>query len=150
MVFFDAHVFDAQMDMFHALVAQKVITDATVLALHDTNLHPKQGGPGSNFIAEAGGWEHQWVERRMANVFQEELGYDVFHLHTSMDEASIPRRHGVTVCQKRRRLLSLGGNAKDDDGTPTTAVMSGAAAADDGAACTGVQPLPKQCFRLLE
>ncbi len=39
LVFFDCHNYEAQMAMFRSLRADGTITDATVLALHDTNLH---------------------------------------------------------------------------------------------------------------
>ena len=173
LVFFDAHTM-AQLDMYHAFVAHGIITDATILALHDTCLHPKQSRHGhAAFIPEAGGYEHQWVERQMVNVFQGELGYDVFHLHTLLlREPSIPYRHGVSVCQKRRRLLSMGPPpvAGSDGGDDTAASGGGGVLLNEGAqgwsgsagddhdnddaaavtVCTGARPLPRRCFRLME
>src|SRR5436305_2721839 len=39
LVFFDCHVYDAQMELFAGLRAAGTITEGTLLALHDTGLH---------------------------------------------------------------------------------------------------------------
>ena len=96
MIFFDCHMFDEQMTAYHNLLECGVITDSTIIALHDTNLH---------YIPNADGYEHQPVERRMVNEFST-LGYDAFYLHTTRDKHSskFPFRHGVTVMNKRQTL----------------------------------------------
>ena len=40
LIFFDCHIYDAQMRLYRNLRRQGLITERTVLALHDTNLHP--------------------------------------------------------------------------------------------------------------
>jgi protein-L-isoaspartate O-methyltransferase len=99
MVFFDCHVYDAQMALFHRLRDQGIITDRTVLALHDTNTHPYQVVPWAYETAD--GWVHQPVERRMLNEFVE-MGYHALCLHTqnAVHSAQFPYRHGVSVLQK--------------------------------------------------
>jgi hypothetical protein len=102
MVFFDCHVYGAQMELYMALRRGGVIEDQTVIALHDTNIHPRQivpwaypvDGPDPGFV-------HQPVERKMVNDFKR-MGYDGICFHTQMcrhDEA-LPFRHGVTIMKK--------------------------------------------------
>lgn len=103
LVFFDCHVFDGQMALFENLRRAGVIHDGTVLALHDTNLHPEKFLWWSEPLDE--GWVHQKIERRMVNALHEQ-GYDAFMLHTDMrrhDEA-FPMRHGLTLMQKFKPL----------------------------------------------
>jgi hypothetical protein len=57
LVFFDAHVYVAQMDAFLRLSRAGIITDETVIGLHDTNLHPTQPAPWAYPVE--GGWVHQ-------------------------------------------------------------------------------------------
>ena len=103
LVFFDCHIYDVQLALFHQLGADGVITETTVLVLHDTNLHPKQFAPWPYKIEE--GWVHQPVERRMVNEFKR-LGYDAFVLDTQMQShgPDLPYRHGVTVMRKFKPL----------------------------------------------
>ena len=100
LVFFDCHDI-VQLHIFCQLRNVGAITDRTVLALHDTNLHyaPYQA-PWSVYVPEKDGYAHQPVERHMANEFKK-VGYNVFHLHTTKDAHSdaFPFRHGITICQ---------------------------------------------------
>lgn len=104
MVFFDCHDM-VQMDIYTAFVENRLITDDTVLALHDTNLHYEPlGMRWGPFVREEDGregWAHQTVEREMVNKFKT-MGYDAFSLHTTADKhhEGFPFRHGITVCQK--------------------------------------------------
>ncbi len=104
LVFYDCHVFEAQMAMHQSLIRQRVITDRTVLALHDTNLHP---GPimDSNAKQVEGGYVHQAVERMMVNVLRNE-GYEALNLHTRPEQhdETLRLRHGLTVLTKNRYL----------------------------------------------
>jgi predicted O-methyltransferase YrrM len=95
MVFFDCNDM-VQMDMYHNLVKEGIITDDTILALHDTNLH---------YINSTEGTVHQPVEREMVNIFKS-LGYDCFCLHTDASKHGVrfPFRHGITVCKKFKPL----------------------------------------------
>jgi predicted O-methyltransferase YrrM len=105
LVFFDAHVYDAQMEMFLRLRRFGLITDATVIALHDTGLHPRRSAPWSYPVADSDGqhgWVHQDVERRMVNSLRRDFGYDAICLHTPLNrnDERLPFRHGVTVMKK--------------------------------------------------
>lgn len=106
LVFFDCHDFAAQMEMYSRLVGHGIVTDATVIALHDTNLHPTQIFNGGYKVE--GGWVHQHVERQMVNVLVEKHGYHAFNLHTKPDrhDVSMPFRHGITILQKFRTLIT--------------------------------------------
>ena len=106
MVFFDCHDYTVQMTMYDRLVAEGVILDSTVIALHDTHVHPtNMCGWGYQILG--GGWVHQKVERDMVNEFVR-LGYHAFSLHTPLDRHndSMPFRHGVTLMQKFTPLLT--------------------------------------------
>jgi predicted O-methyltransferase YrrM len=104
LVFFDCHDYEVQMAVFDRLLKKKLIDDETILALHDTNLHP------AHIIVHAyelpgGGWVHQPAERRMVNEFAAR-GYHAFSLHPKLDKHSkrFPFRHGLTLMQKYRPL----------------------------------------------
>lgn len=99
MIFFDCHDY-VQMAVFDRLVEQGIVTDSTIIALHDTNVHPQQFVPWA-YQVDGGGWVHQKVERDMSNEFVRR-GYSAFHLHTRLDrhDESFPFRHGVTILQK--------------------------------------------------
>lgn len=105
LVFFDAHVLDQQMNMFVKFVNLGLITDDTIIALHDTNLHPKKTAQWSYPIAYNNGdagYVHQEVERKMVNLLRKNFGYDAFCLHTRMarHDDILPTRHGVTLMKK--------------------------------------------------
>jgi predicted O-methyltransferase YrrM len=105
LVFFDCHVYDAQMDLYVRFANRGLITDQTVIALHDTNLHPSKFAPWAYALRDADGvcgYVHQDVERKMVNVLQREFGYDAFCAHTDVrrNDARLPYRHGVTLMKK--------------------------------------------------
>jgi len=105
LVFFDCHVFDAQMGMYVRLVNKGLITDDTIIALHDTNLHPRKSAPWSYPIRDTDGvcgYVHQDVERKMVNTLRKDFGYDVFCAHTDVrrNDERLPFRHGVTLMKK--------------------------------------------------
>lgn len=105
MVFFECHVIDVQMTLYNNLKKMGMITDDTLIVLHDTNLHPKQYWSNHGYKTEEG-WVHQGAEREMANIFVQEHGYHAFSLHTKMNvhDDAFPMRHGVTLLQKFRAL----------------------------------------------
>lgn len=106
LIFFDCHDM-IQIKVYNEFVEKGIITDKTVLALHDTNLHYSPYNIWGPYIEEdGGGYAHQPVEREMTNMFKS-MGYDIFSLHTTKDKHSdqFPFRHGVTVCQKFKKLL---------------------------------------------
>ena len=104
LVFFDCHDYDVQMAMYERLVSHGLITDSTVLALHDTHVWPRSASQfcGVSTIDNGEGFIHQLAERRMVNKFKE-LGYDVLALHTPhsrLQSSGLRARHGVTVCTR--------------------------------------------------
>ena len=42
LIFFDCHMYDEQIAAFNNLNENKIINNKTILALHDTNLHPRK------------------------------------------------------------------------------------------------------------
>lgn len=109
LVFFDCHVYDAQMEMFLRLRRHGLVTDDTVIALHDTGLHPRRSAPWSYPLADTDGqhgWVHQDVERRMVNALRRDFGYDAICLHTDVrrNDERLPFRHGLTVMKKFSEL----------------------------------------------
>jgi hypothetical protein len=106
LIFFDCHMYEEQMQTYHTLLNCGAINDATIIALHDTNLHyQKFLVHECVYTQTVNGYAHQPVERQMVNTFSD-LGYDAFYLHTTQDKHSsqFPFRHGVTVMNKRQRL----------------------------------------------
>lgn len=99
LVFFDCHVYEPSITCYNNLLASGIITDKTVLTLHDTNLYPRSGEPTER------GYIHQPVERALVNYFSD-LGYNIFNLHTeaNVHNNELPYRHGVSVAQKFYRL----------------------------------------------
>ena len=103
MIFFDAHVYDEQIEFFNRLQALGLVADNVVIALHDTGLHPKKVVDWAYWISEEGGWCHQPVERRMVGYFKS-IGFDAICFHTQLDEVSIKFRHGVTLMKRFKPL----------------------------------------------
>jgi hypothetical protein len=103
LVFFDCHAYAAQMEVHRRLSQSGIITDRTVLVLHDNNLLP------SRFVASypvEDGWRHIEVEPRMVNEFKK-MGYDIFCLHTEMSVHSeeLPYRWGLTIARRFKPLV---------------------------------------------
>lgn len=103
LIFFDAHAYVPQMNLLMRLRSAGLVTDETVLALHDTQLHPTKTCEWAYPVEE--GWVHQDVERRMVNDLRR-MGYDAFALHTDLDrlDPGMPVRHGLTIMRKFRPL----------------------------------------------
>lgn len=103
MIFFDAHAYVPQLDLLMRLRNAGMVSDETVLALHDTNLHPTKTCTWAYPVEE--GWVHQDVERRMVNDLRR-MGYEGFALHTNLAAhgEALPFRHGVTIMRKFRHL----------------------------------------------
>lgn len=104
LVFFDCHDL-CQIDIYQKLVQEGLITDETVLALHDTNLHYIPYQHAGYYLDKVNGYVHQSVERIMVNMFKSE-GYDVVSLRTGRHKHSdaFPHRHGLSICQKFKYL----------------------------------------------
>lgn len=110
LLFFDCHNYNVQMEMYRRLLRERVISADTVIALHDTNLHPRQVVPWACPIED--GWMHVSDERLMVNDFKRS-GYDVFCFHTQMAVHSkdLPYRHGLTIA-RRFKTLNVGRQGK--------------------------------------
>ncbi|MCJ2012559.1 hypothetical protein [Methylobacterium sp. J-076] len=108
LIFFDCHDFRRQIDLFKKLKAWGSVTDKTILALHDTNVHPKQIVPWS--YESADGWIHQTAERLMVTEFNRR-GYSEISFHTdnAMHGQSLPYRHGLTLMQRNKPLRPTSG-----------------------------------------
>lgn len=104
MLFFDCHVYDAQMVFYKNMLENGLIHDKTVIALHDTGLHPFKCCDWSYRIDE--GWVHQPVERLMVNELVAKYNYHAINLHTDLTRHSedLPLRHGLTILSKFKTL----------------------------------------------
>lgn len=76
MIFFDCHDL-VQLDIYDKFVNENIISDNTIIALHDTNLHypphrVNHHESMKNIVCQDGhyGYAHQPVERHMTNVFK--------------------------------------------------------------------------------
>lgn len=109
LLFFDCHVLEAQMSTYERLVASGLVTDRTIVALHDTGLHPQKYGEWCYGVREADGtfgYVHQQVERRMVNLLHDRYGYEAFCVHVDplRNDERLPFRHGLTLMRKFRAL----------------------------------------------
>lgn len=104
MLFFDCHVYDAQMLFYASMVDSGLIHDKTMIVLHDTNLHPDKFCDWSYRIGE--GWVHQSAERLMVNAFVEKYNYHAINFHTDLTRhsESLPARHGISILSKFKIL----------------------------------------------
>lgn len=111
LVFFDCHVYEAQMTLYNNLLKEGIITDDTIIALHDTNLHYIKTVPWA--IPKDDGFIHQGVERMMVDDFKK-LNYDIICMHTtkSKHDSNLPFRHGLTICKKFKNLTNKYENIK--------------------------------------
>jgi len=103
MIFFDAHVYQEQIDLYNTLKNNDIIDDDVILSFHDTNLHPYKTVDWSYYLEKQQGWCHQPVERKLVEYFKQ-LGFDALCFHTKLEEHTIPFRHGVTIMKKYRTL----------------------------------------------
>jgi predicted O-methyltransferase YrrM len=108
LIFFDAHALQPQLQLLDRLQHAGLLTPDTLLALHDTNLHPRKTAPWSYPLEQDGqvvGYVHQAVEREMVNQLRDR-GWDALALHMRSDRADprMPIRHGISLMQRFRRL----------------------------------------------
>jgi predicted O-methyltransferase YrrM len=108
LIFFDAHALQPQLLLLERLQQAGLLTPDTVLALHDTNLHPRKTAPWSYPLEQDGqvvGYVHQAVEREMVNQLRDR-GWDALalHLHSDRADPRMPIRHGISLMQRFRRL----------------------------------------------
>lgn len=107
-LFFDAHVIWPQFDFYHKMVESKLITEKTILILHDTNYFYEpytskfmSSNPNFPGIETEKGYVHQAVERTLVNYFKLQ-GYDIFSLKTKPENhnENYEFLYGLSVCQK--------------------------------------------------
>lgn len=105
LVFFDCHDYDASITLYDKLLSLGVINNNTILALHDTGLHP-EGVPICGTYEIEGGWVHQRCERQLVNLFVER-GYHAFNAHMLPSKATpdLQYRHGLTIMQLHSPLV---------------------------------------------
>ena len=111
LIFFDAHVLDPQMAAFNLLREANLITNETIIALHDTGLHSDKRAKWSYLITDSDGtkgYVHQKVERQMVNILRRRYGYDSFSAHVfhGRNDALLPERHGITLMQKYKFMVT--------------------------------------------
>lgn len=108
LLFFDCHAYEASLCAFQNLKRAGIITDKTILVLHDTNLWatkdaPNQSGtPWTEISYEVeGGWLFCPPESQMVNDFKE-MGYDILNLGTDREvhNKDFPYRCGLSIALK--------------------------------------------------
>jgi len=108
LVFFDCHAYEAELCVFQKLRRASIITDKTILVLHDTNLWPTKDSPNTSGVPwpeisyeVEGGWVFCPPERQLVNDFKE-MGYDVLNLGTSREVHGrhFPYRCGLSIARK--------------------------------------------------
>jgi predicted O-methyltransferase YrrM len=102
LVFFDSHDELAQLHFFNKMILSNKIDENTIIAVHDTNLHPDGLSIG---IKTKDGWIHQPSERNFVNKLIDH-GWNPFHVHTKIERHndSLPFRHGLTLLSKKKYL----------------------------------------------
>lgn len=112
LVFFDCHAYEAELCIFQKLRRAGIITDKTILVLHDTNLWPTKDAPNltnakwPDIAYEVeGGWVFCPPERQLVNDFKE-MGYDILNLGTDIGAHGphLPYRCGLSIARKFTKL----------------------------------------------
>ena len=115
LIFFDCHVYDAQLQTLENFFRMEIVDDSTLVAIHDTGLHPVEiaalGGCGYyNTVTENGvkGVVHQPDERRLVNTLVSQWGYSPLCLHPPFsrftETGAVKCRHGLTILSKFKQL----------------------------------------------
>lgn len=104
LVFFDCHHYRAQMSLLARMEQGGLIGPNTILALHDTNPHPRKFAAWSKCNGK-GEWIHQSVEREMVNRLTL-MGWHSVCLHTLPERhgPDMPFRHGLTIMRRFQPL----------------------------------------------
>lgn len=108
LLFFDAHCLEEQMNFFEKVKNTDLITDKTIIAFHDTNLHyslPCETCGQLHKDSTTEGYlpyKAHKVEREMVNRFKKIYGYDIICFTTGFEDHNhnIPFRHGITIAKK--------------------------------------------------
>lgn len=105
LIFFDCHSYDIQMGVLDRFIKNGLITEESVIALHDTNTHP-QKNTGKAYLTSQG-YVFQPDERKMANTLVER-GYHAFSLHSkNTKHPGIDGqlfRHGLTILTRFKKF----------------------------------------------
>lgn len=102
LIFFDSHNEQAQLIFFDNMINANKIDEDTIIAVHDTNLHPDGLSLG---IRIENGWVHQPSERIFVNKLID-YGWSPLHIHTKLSRhnTDLPFRHGLTLLSKKKYL----------------------------------------------
>lgn len=104
LIFFDCHVYDAQMKFLERAEKAGLVSPHTIIALHDTNSHPYKTVDWAH-QNRRGEWIHQSVEREMVNALVEKGWHAVcFHTQPERHNDKLPYRHGLTIMKKFEKL----------------------------------------------
>lgn len=91
-VFYDCHAYDETLQFHDNAVSAGIIDANTIVAVHDTGLHPYWIHALSREI-EPGCWLHVDTERKLVNALVER-GWNAVCVHA---DGRAPVRHGVTL-----------------------------------------------------
>ena len=105
MLFFDAHHYEGQMGLLKNLQDVGLVNDDTILAFHDTDLHPSPCSlickPAQDDSGKKGFLITE-IERQMVRALSDE--YEFFQLHPPFNHIKdgFKFRHGITLLQKKK------------------------------------------------
>lgn len=107
LIFFDAHVYEQQTQLFATLRQAGMADDKTIIALHDTCPHPKAfhtAGKPVQLPDGGEGFVNYPQEIQMVGDFKAE-GYHAFQLHPRRDtmNGEFQFRHGITLMQMHKQ-----------------------------------------------
>ena len=113
MVFYDCHHYDVQQGLHARLRSCGIISDSTVIVMHDTGMWPHLCAGTTNCckshpVSGTRGYAHQISERQMVNQFTS-MGYHCVNFFTDIDVHTeqvdnLPFRHGLSVCSMEHYL----------------------------------------------
>ena len=103
LLFFDCHNYEAQMAFYNKMKKHNIVSEETIIALHDTGTHYRKVVGWSYETPQ--GYVHVKAERKMVNKFVE-MGYSAFCGHASVECQKQANffRHGITVLSKFKKL----------------------------------------------
>jgi len=98
LVFLDVHDFHQQLRALRVLQEAGIAHDGTLLALHDTGVHPSKETSWS-VPAPSGGWVHQQVERDLVDHLRDE-GWEAVEFSCPAPRPPLRYRHGLTLMRR--------------------------------------------------
>jgi hypothetical protein len=102
LVFFDCHDFWQMRAAFLRLRVADLISDRTIIAVHDTGLHPYKVHDISRQVV--GGWVHVDDERKLVAELCHFHGYDRVSFGALQPLPPLKFRHGLTLLRRRETL----------------------------------------------